>query len=291
MLDPKQQIELINNSKSYVEIFSDISLWKTESKRLLVAIHPDRCSLPGATEASVKLINYMKEIESGITHLDDAGKVTYFPNYLTIEGDVELLKISLKNYEMLVKISNEAFRKYLPEKMELTGNVLKITLKDRAVPLVSCSDLPQEHLNWILSRMLEFCSWLDSVDYSHNGINPESIYVVPATHGVIFISFYHLNEMNKKISSVSGRFSSFYPEKTFREKTSNTSIDIECAKRTIIYSGGDKSGLGISLKGKLNFDWLNFVLRFSSGCTFDVYKEYRKMIDKNFEKKFYVLNI
>ena len=49
-------IEKINNSKTFSEIFSDLSNWATEYKQYAKQIHPDICKEIGAKDALSKLI-------------------------------------------------------------------------------------------------------------------------------------------------------------------------------------------------------------------------------------------
>jgi hypothetical protein len=284
-------IEIIIQAQSYSDIFVDLNNWKEESEIILSEIHPDKCSLSGAKEATEKLLGFINEMENGKEHTDDAGTVTYFPTHILIEGDEYLLKRSIDNYKLLKKEADEHFIKYLPENMVLEYNTLKIGLKNRAIPLISCPKLPQEHLNWILNRLLEFSTWLNKLGYSHNGINPESIYIVPETHGIICISFYHLLRLEEKLSTVSLRYAQYYPEDIYDNKIAECYIDVECSKRTIAFLAGDTSGAAILLKEKLNSEWLDFVLTSTTIPTFEVYQEYIDLLSRNFEKKFYPLHL
>jgi hypothetical protein len=175
--------------------------------------------------------------------------------------------------------------------LEFKDNKLYGTLSHRAIPISSIDSLPQEHLNWALSRILEFATWLNNNNISHNGINPDSIYLVPETHGIIVISYYHVNTAAKKLKTISGRYSKFYPEILFKEKLSEPFVDIELAKRTIAFLAGDKSGIGMKFKRTLNKDWIDFLLEFSTKSTFNTFSDYRQILSKNFEKKFHILNI
>lgn len=283
-------ITKIIDSKSYRDVFSDLSDWKKSSKTILFSIHPDRCNLPFASQATEKLLSYISELENGKKIDDDCGIITiYYDNKITIEGDCKVLQRSLDGYDLLLSFKNDHFSKYLPKKMYFENDKLCIILNDYSVPLSLCPDLPQEHLNWILNRMLEFTTWLNSIGISHNGINPGSIFVVPETHGIICISFYHMTDVNNRLKTLSGRFSNFYPDDIFTEKIAKDYIDIECSKRTAIWLSGDKSGIGTTMKNKLHKEWLNYVLRFHDCHRFDSYAEYKTMLANNFEKKFYPL--
>jgi hypothetical protein len=287
--------EIINNilnAKSYVDVFPNLSNWQTTFKEYIKQLHPDICKLSGSAEATSMLLNFKKELERGKSHQDDAGDIIYFVDKIILKGDIDLLNKSLKNYNILKKLAKgNHFDKYLPKEMLIINNEIQINLEHRAIPLSSIDFLPQEHVNWILSRILEISSWFYKNNYSHSGLNPDSIYVVPETHGIIIISYYHLAEIGKKLNTVSGRYINFYPNFIFTEKKASYYIDVELAKRTAAYLLGDKSGNGSGLRKKFNLDFIDFLLKFHTKDTFSVFKEYRKMLEKNFEKKFHPLNI
>ena len=290
-MTPDEIIKKIVDSNTYKDVFSDISNWKSSCKEMLLKIHTDVCFLPQAKEATEILLKYKSELERGKSHTDDVGTVTYFPDRITFESSNDnILKISFDNYNKLCKLADSHFRKYLPKTMFYEKGKLTITLENRAIPLSSLTDVPQEHLNWILSRMLEFSGLLDKYGFVHCGITPDSIYVVPENHGIIVISFYHMTSVTSKMKTVSGKYIHFYPEIIFNNKKAENFIDIELAKRTTMFIAGDKSGLGMKYRKILNSDWIDFIIEFSNGNSFDVFKKYREILKNNFEKKFYQFN-
>jgi hypothetical protein len=138
--------------------------------------------------------------------------------------------------------------------------------------------------------MLEFSAWLHQSGFSHNGINPESIFIVPETHGIICVSFYHLTKLHSGLSTISAKYRTFYPANVFDNKIAASNIDIELSKRTAIYVLGDKSGNGIMLKKTHNEDFMDFVIK-QHYHSYPAFKEYRDLLSKNFPKKFYLLNL
>ena len=80
-------------------------------------------------------------------------------------------------------------------------------------------------------------------------------------------------------------------EEEFLDRFDGNYIDVELAKRTIAYLGGDKSGLGLMFKKTHNKDWVDFIIKFHNEDTFLVFQKYRELLDKNFEKKFHKLDI
>ena len=149
---PQQVIDLINNSKSYVEVFTDLDQYNSTFIEYIRIIHPDHCKLDGSKEASSKLISFKNEIERGRVHEDDCGKITYFPLYCIIEGKENLLRLSLNNYSTLMSFKDkkgEHLKKYLPKSMEMVEKgKLKVVFNKRSIPLSSTGIL----LSWTGNR-------------------------------------------------------------------------------------------------------------------------------------------
>lgn len=298
-MDQQQEIvDKILNSSSPSEVFGTFQNWKDTYKKYLTSIHPDRCSLPKATDAITKLNGYKDDLTKGRRHKDDAGIVTYSLNKIEIIGDSKLLKTSLSNYSALknsLDTKFKFFKKYLPTDMKLlSSNELEISLSDRAVPLSSLpSPLSPEHATWILNRLIEFSAGLNQIGFVHCGFNPDSIYVVPETHGIVCISFYHMTRIDNKLKTVSAPFVNFYPQEILTHKIATTNIDTDLSKRICIYLLGDKSGSGVRLKKDSRVD--NRLLLFLQKTTlfpYDVGMEYLTLLKLLFvKKKFLILNV
>ena len=291
---PQQIIDLVNNSKSYIEVFEDLSTYDLTFIDYVKLIHPDLCKLPGAQEATAKLNKFKEDVEKGRIYKDDAGIVTSFPLSCTISGKEDLLRKSLDNYKTLLKFNSskdEHFHKYLPKNIVLKDEKLNISFEHRAIPLSSVGILPQEHVNWILNRLLEFLTWLHNKGYSHSGINLDSVFIVPETHGIQVVSFYHMNKLGQSLKTISGRYKHFYPYIVFCDKTATSFTDIELSKRTAAVLLGDVSATGNLLKKTHNKDFVEFLLTYDIKDSFEVLKSYKELLSKNFEKKFFKLNI
>lgn len=291
-------IDKINKSRTYTEVFCDITNWITEYKNYAKLIHPDVCKESGAKEAITKLNSYREELHKGKSHIDDAGKVIYSINKCTIIAEKIILNNSKRWFDKLISYKEKMdidFQRYIPKTMTLgeeadISHYLGVTLTKRAVPLSSLGVLPQEHVNWILSRMLEFVAYMHKKGLVHAGINPNSVYVEPQNHGINVISFYHTTEINKKLTTASGLFINFYPDHVKTTKIATPDVDIELCKRTAIYMLGDKSGIGTSLRKTHNTAFLDFINKPHTDSV-EAYLEYRKMIDNNFERKFVPLTV
>lgn len=294
MLQAEGVISKILKSTSVIDAFYDVTDYKQVYKNYIRLIHPDICKLPNAAEATEKLNKFKAELEDGKEHKDDAGTINYRLKTVEITGEPDLIKKSLANYNYLMSLKGESathFQKYLPVSAKLISDTqLEFTLHFRAVPLSSLGTVAQEHANWMLSRMFEFISWINQIGYSHAGINPESVYIMPENHGMCCISFYHMGKLNTPLKTISAQYQSFYPPQVFINKKYESNIDIELCKRTAIYLLGDKSGSGVVLRKTHNNEIIDFLQK-QSYATADNYKQYREILKNNFETKFHKLNV
>lgn len=286
--DTAELIQRIKKANKLSDVL-DVNHFKVEFTALIKKIHPDVCKEDGAGEATAKLNKLKAEFTDGIIYTDDAGEFKSNGYFIDFMGDEKLLKQSLANYKILKAIKDDHFHKYMPSNMENIDGMLHIKLDARAIPLVDLN-LPQEHVNWILSRILEFSTWLSQSGYVHCGINPASIFIVPETHGIQVCSFYHMTKSDGRVNTISGRYQNWYPPALFATKKATSTIDLELAKKTAIYLLGDKSGSGIKLKKTHNEHFMDFVIA-QHYEAFETYDTYRKMLKANFPTKFHILNI
>jgi len=288
-------IEKVLKSDKPQDIFTGD--WKATYKSYSRLIHPDMCSQPNASDAMAKM-NYFKDIlENGVQYTDETGDFKVFEKkilYQVTDDNRKLIQKSVKNYNLLKAKTDKAsvgFHRYLPESMVLEKDVLTINLKDRGIPLTG-QKLPQIHVNWLFSRMFEIVLWFRNIGYSHMGMNPTTVFVVPETHGIILISFYHMNPLDQKADTISARYKMWYPTTLFIKKIATQDIDLELCKKIALYLLGDRSAAGTKLKRDtdVNQEVLTFLLTKHQNEVED-YSQYREILAKNFERKFYPLNL
>ena len=289
-------IEKVLKTKKPSDLFPDD--WKKDYLRYCKLIHPDTCSHPKAGEAMSIINQYKNVLENGTTYTDETGTFKVFEKkieYVVNDNNRKLLTKSYNNYKLLMAIhdkSSENFHRYMPESMVMEKDKFTINLKDRAVPLTN-QKLEQVHVNWLFSRMFEYTLWLRQINYSHMGLNPTTVFVVPETHGIIVISFYHMTPLYKKAETISAKYKMWYPTTLFTEKMATPDIDLELCKKIALYLLGDKSAAGTKLKMNkkdVNQEVLMFLLTKHEN-KLEEYQIFRKLLEKNFEKKFYLLNL
>lgn len=292
-------IEKINNSSSFKSVFPELGKWNDTYIEYIKMIHPDVCTVHGAHEANIKLNLYKEQLENGVKFRDDAGGVRYTPKEIVFEGDKKFLELSSHNYMTLWSKKDKDstfFKKYIPESHK--GNYI-YELFDRAIPLLHVSDyfqgnVPQEHVNWIVNRILEFCCWMAQSRLVHCGLTPESIFVIPESHGIVVSSFYHMTTEGKRIMSVSGKYQSFYPSYLFDKKhgtkEATSKVDLECTMKIALYLLGDKTGNGAKLRKTHNNELLNFYSQVHE-VAHTTYEQHKAIVAKHFPKKFYSLEL
>lgn len=291
----EQAIEKILKSKSATDLIE--TDWATTYRKLSALVHPDRCQLSDAADAMARLNTYKDLRENGTTLVDEQGNFKVFEDrlvYTVTDDNRALIRKSFDNFKILkskTDKSSVAFHRYLPESMRLSKKELIVNLKDRSVPLTH-QELPQIHVNWLFSRMFEYILWMKQIGYVHMGMNPTTVFVVPETHGVIITSFYHMTPIGDKVDTISARYKMWYPTSLFNLKKATPDIDLELSKKIALYLLGDRSAAGAILRRNpdVNKDILNFLLTKHQN-ELDEYKMYRETLQKNFEKKFYPLNL
>lgn len=287
-MDAEKLIYEINMSPKIEDVL-DVKTFKESFNEIAKLIHPDRCSMPGSVEAMSKMNLWKDWYLNGREYTDDAGVFKTNGYWAKFTAN----NVSITNYRLLKSLkgkSHENFQRYIPATGKLQDNkTFLFEFDKRSIPL-SDLVLPQEHVNWILNRMLEYCSYLAENNLSHGGLNPESVFIVPETHGIQVCSFYHMGSLGSKATTMSGKYSLWYP-KSFRDsKVISPLTDIELAKRTAIYLLGDKSGSGVKLRKTYNENFLNFVLS-SHENAYECMTKYRDLLKKNFKTQFYQLKI
>jgi hypothetical protein len=290
----RELIALIQKANKPSDLFTGDD-WKKLYRDYCKLIHPDYHPDSLAADAMAKM-NYFKDVlENGTKYTDEAGEFRVFEKkivYEVTDANRKLITKSVNNYKLLMAKTDKAsvnFQKYLSESMVLEKDKLTINLINRSVPLTG-QKLPQEHVNWLFSRMFEFVLWLRQINYSHMGMNPTTVFVVPETHGIIIINFYHMAMLGKKAETISAKYKMWYPTVLFTQKKATPDIDLELSKKIALYLLGDRSAAGTKLKmdKDVNKEVLNFLLTKHQNNK-DEFVQYRELLKKNFEKKFYPL--
>jgi hypothetical protein len=272
----------------------DAADYKKQYLEYLKLLHPDVCKIPGAEDA-VKALNHFKDsLEAKLRLEDDAGQFFRVDDRTFLfTGDAALLQRSFSHFNWLKRIDNAAashFQRYLPESMRLEREGLFVRTHERVVPLTG-QKLPQKHVTWMLSRMYEWSAWLHQEGYCHAGINPESMFVAPESHGMVCMSFYHLNRMHTTMKTVSGRYLNWYPPGLFDQKISVPYVDLNLIQRTAIYLLGDPSGNGVKLKKDCDPALIDFLIAPHNNA-YETFDQYRHLLHNLFGKPlFHHLNI
>lgn len=291
-MDTQELIEIIEKS-SKVEDVIDVSDFKNEFNNVVKEIHPDRCSLSGAVNATAKMNDWRDLFENGKEYKNDVGVFKTNGYWVDFNSTEKNHSWSIENYRLFQQLKDDAsehFKKYIPKEGKLLSDgTIKYNFEKRAIPL-SGLVLPQEHVNWVLNRLLEYCSYLSQIGFSHCGLNPESVFIVPETHGIQVCSFYHLTKIGNRIKTISGKYKNWYPQEIFSTKTAVPLIDIECSKKIASYLLGDLSGSGIKFKKTHNEDFVNFIIRQDENA-YKALSYYKELLKKNFKKEFHLLTI
>jgi len=281
------------NKANKIEDVLDLANFKTEFNAIVKQIHPDTCTDAGAVEATSKMNIWKSQYENGKPFTDDAGIFKTNGYWADFSSTLPNLTTSVDNYRMFQQRGSDAdkhFKNYLPKECRaFADGTYRFVFEKRAIPL-SGLQLPQEHVNWVLNRLLEYIAWLSQSGFVHGGLNPESVFIVPENHGIQVVSFYHLAPKDRKIHTVSGRYMNWYPAQVLKTKTASPVTDLECAKRIAAYLLGDASGNAVKFRKTHNEDFINFLLTQHDNA-YQCLTRYQQLLRKNFKTKFYSLTI
>lgn len=282
------------HTASHAEDLLTRNNYRKEYLMYVKLIHPDVCTLAGANEAVEKLNVFKTYMEQLSKMEDDAGLVQQIDEKTFLcKGDKAQLIQSMQTYTRLMQLkddSSQHFKQYLPASIVLEGDYLRITYPYRMISFSQLT-LPQEHVSWVLSRLLELTAWLHQIGYCHAGFNPESLCIVPETHGIVCISFYHLQPLNSRLKTISGKYMDWYPQLVFDTKQAIPYIDVNLAQRTALYLLGDKSGNGVKLKKSCNEELIDFLITPHYNA-YQTYDDYRQLLKNIFGKpKYHELKI
>lgn len=276
-----------------IEDVLNLTNFKTEFNTIVKQIHPDTCTDAGAVEATSKMNIWKSQYENGKPFTDDAGVFKTNGYWADFSSTLPNLTASVDNYRMFQQLRSDAdmhFKKYLPKQCsKLADGTYRFVFEKRAIPL-SGLQLPQEHVNWVLNRLLEYIAYLSQSGFVHGGLNPESVFIVPENHGIQVVSFYHLARKDRRINTVSGRYLNWYPAQIVKAKTASPVTDLECAKRIAAYLLGDASGNAVKFRKTHNEDFINFLLTQHDNA-YQCLAQYQQLLRKNFKTKFYSLTI
>lgn len=277
-------IQDILNAKSYYSLLKgndEDSFYKNVMKQ----IHPDTCTDPQAGAAAAKL-NQLRTIwKEGIEVHNDSGNFVLrdFSCVFT-----EKTKENYDGYEIVLNLCGDSvFSEYIPKEATLESNKLTFTWPYKVIPL--SQEFGQLHVNWIINRILEFSVFLHGKGYCLSGITPESFFITPERHGIVFNNFYHLKRIGETLSTISGKYQNWYYPDIFTEKRAMALNDLFMIKRLAFYLLGDSSAQGISLlrNKNVNSDYVKWIINHPPPTdSKDFLVGYKEMLSKTFEKKF-----
>lgn len=285
-------IEKILAAKKIEDVLS-VDNFKAEFRDIITQIHPDKCDHPDAREATSIMNIWHDQYENGKPYKDDVGIFKtngYWVEYNSAEKN---LNWSIENYRLFQQLqspSDRHFLKYLPKECKVQSDgSYRFFFDKRSIPLSGLT-LPQEHVNWVLNRLLEYSAYLSEIGFSHCGLNPESVFIVPETHGIQVCSFYHLTKIGNRIGTISGKYQHWYPAEVFINKTGFSVIDTDMSKRIATYLLGEPSGNAVKLRKTHNEEIVNFLLK-QHNNSYQCLTEYKALLAKNFPKQFHSLTI
>ncbi|WP_353719487.1 hypothetical protein [Dyadobacter sp. 676] len=256
-------------------------------KDILKTIHPDKCKHPQAQEATNRLLAMHRHFTDGSPYTDDSGEFLTNDFWVKYRGEEFVIAAAKQKQQQVMAGAGAHLKRYMPYVWDSDRSLL---LDQRAIPLVNLT-LPQEHVNWVVSRLLEFCMLLHrQLGMAHLGLTPAHVMLVPETHGIAVAGFYHAVALDSRVSTISAAYRHWYPGSLLDSKKATENADLEMVKRVGAYLLGDRSGLGNALIRTHHREFVDFLLG-ADDDSLSCYEKYREMLDKNFRSQFIHLNI
>lgn len=303
----EEAIHKIKLASKCEDLFGASTLSK-DYHALAFQVHPDK--LDSRDDIFKRLQKYYEEAKFKVennfwdkiwfpekaTLIDDAGAVYRRSQYLYYAGDESLLSVSIQNEILL--IAGTLFANYAIQKYLAPLNTTEVVCGTKLTPgIVSHLEkpsyrlsseklwsrfpngLPDIHTAWVVSRLLEFTMLIHHLGYAHLGLNPDNIYLVPETHGILVMQHYHMVPLDQKVQSISAKFKDWYPNSIFTTRLAKPNIDLSLVQRIALYLLGDKSGVGTKLKLNPNTKraYVDFMLSSHEDAKI-TYDAYRKLL-------------
>lgn len=311
----------IQKAKKPEDIFDSNSI-ETKYKELVKIFHPDIWKIEAETFKKLTSLKNegLQKIQEGTwgtvslidpLYTDDAGSVYKDGLSLVFSGPEEFIRYSYVNWNSIVsskdKVSQNIARYMCPKarmsEALVNGKKSPVLYMEREKPAFRISaqliktkfpnGFDEKHVAWIASRMYEYIALLHTQGLVHSGINPESVFIVPETHGIYVTSFYHMKQIDSKLDTISAKYKNWYPAKVLYDKKARETIDIELVGRTALYLLGDQTGTGYSLlkkKGSTQ-EFIKFFMSYSENSG-EHYKNYRELLKKIWgPSKYYKLEL
>lgn len=107
-------------------------------------------------------------------------------------------------------------------------------------------EIPEKHVAWIGSGLLNIACWLQWAGLVHGAIGPDTILINPTTHSVrLFAGWSLATAKNTRPTMISERTLRIVPRLTLSDETVNSLVDAELIRQTLREALGDPSGTKI----------------------------------------------
>lgn len=286
MIDEQELIELVMRATHFkaLKLQDGSPLYFRD---ILKTIHPDKCKHAQAQEATNRLLMLYRHFNNGATFTDDSGEFVCNDYWVLYRGEPQAIGQGGRKQQEIEALAPDHLKRYMPYNWDSEHSFV---LSQRALPLANLT-LPQEHVNWVVSRLLEFCMLLHRhTGRAHLGLTPAQVMLVPETHGIAVAGFYHSAAINGRVSTISAAYRHWYPGQMLVDKKATELADLEMVKRVGAYLLGDRSGLGTCLRKTHHPEFIDFLLS-SDDDSLACYEKYREMLNSNFPSQFIHLNI
>lgn len=306
----------LRTSKRWDDIFSLSMDIHKEYLKIVNIIHPDRCNEPDAESIfkkitefkniAIQLQNPLKEnlIDGVSFHINYpfgpyelyVGSSQVYFNGEYNEPIQKNMELNVKRFQELVNNSDIVFKNVFSlsvPKLLISKTSKKAILKfpnNGYVPLISLLNffngkINPVHVAWIINRMLNWTTFLDTNGFCSNSLTLESFFVNPENHrGYDIGTFLFMRKHTEKLIGLLPEVYNLYPPTNIDTKTPDRKIGITIIKKVAAKLLGDPTGNGYALQNdtsvpKEMIEWIQSIN--ATDCVTE-FENWEKVLEKVF---------
>lgn len=286
-------------------------------KKLASIWHPDKGGNAKAFAHIQKAYKERKEVlDKRFFHIHDAGGASFtgervkwepfelgeesigtdFVAYEMSDGNDDLAGNFRRRIDKLTFLSNRVrdyFEPLLPSTHRISSSNNRVIVVTHSKPfrLIRLSDaIPflkenrERHVAWITSRLMNFCTYLETHGLTHNGLSSDTVYIDPKEHTMYFLGgWFYSVPIGERLIAMPKKTLDYAPPSVLRKKVGDIRTDLEMSKAIARECLGDISGSSLYKNPNLPKPMLNWLRQ---PCGDNALHEYQYWYDNVLDQSF-----
>ena len=214
-----------------------------------------------------------------------------FDNYVT----------TVKSFSYASDRMKTEVERYLPhvaETIETSDNLYAVVNKTDDLLLLRDvleyfhGKIPIKHAMWVQSTLHNLLCYLQYAGLSHNDISPDTYFVSPKHHsGALIGGWWYTTKYTSHLKIVPARSYAFLSPITKANKITTGVLDSELVRAIGRELLGDKAGIRLAKNSSVPEPVSSFLMSVAPKDHVQDYTEWRKVLDKSFEKRYEKLTL